>query len=233
MLNDYKFKSNNLENIINKNYRNNGNDDVLKYILKPCKVLDVGCGSGDNARILKENNCIVDGITISEMELKEASAFLRTGYLHNLENGLPEEVKKNRYDFIICSHVLEHICYPEKLLKDIRECLHPNCMLIVALPNLFHYKSRWQLAKGNFNYESAGIWDNTHFKWYTYKTGASTLKENGFRLVEKTVTGQLPLAFFFSRIFSDKLSAKIYNLLKKISPGFFGYQLLYVAEPDK
>lgn len=140
-----------MENIIKKSYHNDGNDDVLKYITKSCTVLDVGCGSGDNARVLKERNCTVDGITISENELVQASKYLNKGYLHNLGNGLPDEVKLNQYDFIICSHVLEHICYPENLLIDIWNCLQPNSKLIIALPNLFHYKSRWELVCGNFN----------------------------------------------------------------------------------
>ncbi len=221
-----------MENIIQKSYRNEGNDDVLKFITMPCRVLDVGCGGGDNARALKERGCIVDGITISEIERHEASSFLRNCYLYNLENGLPDELKNNQYDFIICSHVIEHICYPEKLLKDILQCLQSGGKLIVALPNLFHYKSRWQLLKGDFTYQSAGIWDNTHFKWYTYKTGIELLENNGFKVIVKTVTGQLPAASFFAKIFSEKFSATLFNQLKLVSPGLFGYQLLYVVEPS-
>jgi len=218
-----------MENTIHKNYRNSGNWDVLKFIEENSVVLDVGCGGGDNAKILKEKNCTVDGITISEAELKDASVFLRKGYLHDLEKGLPDAVRGNQYDYVICSHVLEHICYPDKLLSDIRASLKEDGKLIVALPNIMHYQSRWQLMKGNFNYQSAGIWDNTHFKWYTFKTGASLLEDNGFAIVEKTVTGQLPAASFFSKILPGKSAAALYDRLKKISPGLLGYQLLYVA----
>lgn len=221
-----------MENIIQKSYRNSGNDDVLRYIVKPGRVLDVGCGGGDNARVLKQRGCIVDGITISEIERSEASGYLRNCYLYNLEYGLPQEVKDNQYDYILCSHVLEHICYPEQLLKDILQCLQGNGKLIVALPNLFHYKSRWDLIKGNFNYQSAGIWDNTHFKWYTYETGLELLEHNGYRIIAKSVTGQLPAASFFAKILSEKASNALYNQLRKISPGLFGYQLLYVAEAN-
>jgi len=218
-----------LENIINKSYRNTGNDDVLNFVKEKGIVLDIGCGGGDNAKLLKERGFEVDGITISDSELKSAFPYLRKGYLYNLENGLPEEAKGNKYDYIICSHVLEHICYPEKLLNDIRACMNPGAILIVALPNIFHFKSRWELLKGNFNYNTSGIWDNTHFKWYSYKTGVQLLEQHGFKVEYKTVTGMLPGASFFSKIFSSKTSLLCYNMLKKISPGFFGYQLLYVA----
>jgi len=218
-----------LDNIALKSYRNTGNNDVLKFITEGSEVLDIGCGGGDNARNLQETGCMVDGITISATELNEAKNFLREGFLYDLENGLPDNVIIKKYDFIICSHVLEHICYPEKLLNGIKNCLRPGGKFIVALPNIMHYKSRWELCKGNFNYKSAGIWDNTHFKWYTYESGAELLQENGFKIIEKTVTGQLPGASFFSKLLSEKISLILYDKIKKISPGFFGYQLLYVA----
>lgn len=219
-----------MESTIHKNYRNSGNWDVLKFIQNNSIVLDVGCGGGDNAKILKERNCDVDGITISETELMDASTWLRHGYLHDLEKGLPVAVKNNLYDYVICSHVLEHICYPNKLLADIKECLNENGSLIVALPNIMHYKSRWKLVKGQFNYQPAGVWDNTHFKWYTFSTGASLLTDNGFVVKEKTVTGQLPGASFFSKLLPVKLADALYDCLKKLSPGLLGYQLLYLAE---
>lgn len=218
-----------MDKVSQKKYKNVGNGNVLRYLSQPGLVLDIGCGGGDNAIYLKAKGFEIDGITISELELTEAAPSLRAGYLFNLEAGLPEEVKNNKYDYIICSHVLEHICYPEQLLADVKKCLKNGGHLIVALPNLFHYKSRWELAKGNFNYQATGIWDDTHFKWYTYRTGAALLEKNGFEIITKTVTGRLPGASFFSKVFSEKFSTELYNQLKRISPGFFGYQLLYVA----
>jgi len=218
-----------MQHIGDKSYGNEGNEDVLQFLTIPGKVLDVGCGAGDNARILKPLGFRVDGITISEKELREANAFLQNGYLFNLENGLPEAAKNGAYDYVICSHVLEHICYPEQLLKDIQSCIKPGGKIIVALPNLLHYSSRWKLMRGEFNYQSAGLWDNTHFKWYSFKTGKALLENNGFKVVYSSVTGQLPGNSLFSKFLSKKMAQKLYNRLKKLSPGLFGYQLVYVA----
>lgn len=221
-----------LEHVIHKSYRNQGNHDVLRFVKGTGKVLDIGCGGGDNAILLKEKGFEVDGITISEIELNEATPHLRNGYIYNLENGLPKDVLQEKYDYIICSHVLEHICYPEKLLLDIGKSLKQDGKLIVGLPNLLHYKSRWELLKGNFNYQSAGIWDNTHFKWYSFESGAKLLEEYGFKIISKSVTGQLPAATLFSKFLSKNNALRLYNQIIKISPGFFGYQLLYVATSE-
>jgi 2-polyprenyl-3-methyl-5-hydroxy-6-metoxy-1,4-benzoquinol methylase len=218
-----------MQNICDKAYQNQGNEDVLTFLTQPGTVLDIGCGVGDNAKFLSERGYQVDGITISKHELEAASHFLNKGFLFNLEYGLPEEIKNQRYDYVICSHVLEHICYPTRLLADVKGCLKENGVMVVALPNLFHYSSRWKLACGEFDYQNAGLWDNTHFKWYTYRTGRSLLENNGFKVVFAGVTGELPGNSLFSKFLSKQISDRIFDQLKKISPGLFGYQLLYVA----
>ena len=124
-----------------------GNPYVIGLVPKEAKyVLDIGCGAGDNGEILKDMGYTVDGITISEDERETAQRIMRNVYVYNVERGLPSEIT-GKYDVIILSHVLEHICYPQQLLKDIHRILNPGGFLIIALPNLMHFRSRWQLMK--------------------------------------------------------------------------------------
>ena len=211
----------------NKIYQNAGNDDVLNLIDEHgLTVLDIGCGAGSLAKKLVVKNKIVDGISISPDELNEAKQFLRNVYLYNLENGLPPEIVKDTYDYVICSHILEHIAYPEKLLNDIKQALKKDGFLIVALPNVFHYKTRLQLLKGNFPKEDAGIWDYTHVRWYSYKSAVETLSEY-FTVEMATVTGELPFNSIAKKILPKRISQSIYKILTGLSKGLFGYQLLY------
>ena len=92
-----------------------------------------------------------------------------------------------------------------------------------------HYQSRWQLARGNFNYKDAGIWDYTHFKWYTFITARQLLEQHHFKIKVASVTGELPANTVFKKILPPTLRKYIYSLLIKVSKGFFGYQLLYTA----
>ncbi len=219
-----------MEQSKDKVYQNSGNADVLRHITKPhSTILDVGCGGGSLAGILKGLGHTVDGITISEEEHASAGTYCREVFIHNLEKGLPEKVLHNWYDYIVCSHVLEHIVYPKKLLSDSRKILTPGGRLIVALPNLMHYKSRMKLVSGNFNYQQAGIWDYTHVKWYTYRSAQKMLANAGFIVETAEVTGELPLNSVFSKILPASARKKIFNALAGISKGFFGYQLLFTA----
>lgn len=221
-----------MKSTLEKYYTDKGNLDVLSLIPNDATyILDVGCGSGSNSSLIKEKiDCIIDGITLSGTEAKEASRFMRQVFVHNLENGLPESLKTEKlYDVVICSHVLEHICYPNSLLNDIKNVLNDKGILIVALPNIMHYKSRFELLKGNFNYLESGVWDYTHFRWYTFKTGHDLLTNSGFVVVKSYVSGDLPL-LTITRILTVSIRQKIFALLSKISKGFFGGQLLYVAQ---
>ena len=215
-----------------KIYSNQGNPTVLREIKKlsnnPIKILDLGCGNGDLGNLLKTDMHYIDGVTISESEFKFAKNILDNVYLYNLEQGLPEDILENKYDIILCSHILEHLCYPNKLLQDIKNVLTESGHLVVCLPNILHYKSRLELLKGNFVYSEVGLWDHTHFKWYTFESAKILLVDNGFKIKRKYVTGEMPFGTFFSFV-PKKIQKKIFLLLTKISNGFFGDQLVYIV----
>jgi methionine biosynthesis protein MetW len=210
-----------------------GNPFVIGLVPKDAKhILDVGCGAGDTGGVLHEMGYIVDGITLSEDEKREAGKVMRNVWVHNAEQGLPAEMTE-QYDVVILSHVLEHICYPQRLLQDVRNRLKPGGILIVALPNLMHFNSRWKLTRGNFKYQEYGIWDYTHFRWYTFKSAQDLLRENNYTVEKADVSGWIPFEHRLKKITPAGIRNGIFNMLKKISPGLFGFQLLYVARPNK
>jgi SAM-dependent methyltransferase len=147
---------------------------------------------------------------------------MRNVYVYNVERGLPSDIT-GKYDVIILSHVLEHICYPQQLLKDIHKILNPGGFLIIALPNLMHFRSRWQLMKGNFEYQEYGIWDYTHFRWYTYKSGKKLLEDAGYKVEKSDVSGEIPFEPKLKKVIPEGPRKGMYRFLKKISPGLFGF----------
>ena len=93
-----------------KIYINQGNQAVLNSVPEHAlKILDIGCGAGDNASVLFQKQKIIDGITLSELEREIALQYCRQVAILNLEQGLPKEFLENEYDACICSHVLEHL----------------------------------------------------------------------------------------------------------------------------
>ena len=208
-------------------YKNAGNPEVLKAVPDDSKyILDIGCGAGDNARVLIEKGKIVDCITISEKEASHVKTFCRNVYVYDLENGLPDI--NQRYDVFLCSHIIEHIAYPQKLLEDILKLMDDRSVLIIALPNFLDYKSRMKIFFGNFDYEDSGNFDYTHLRFYTYKTGRELLENNNFIIINSWVQSFLP----FNRLLKylpALLKDFILQCLLFVSRGLFGSQLIYIA----
>ena len=218
----------NNKNIVEKIYTDAGNFSILKLINgQKLRILDVGCGSGDNAKLLKLLGHRVDGITISDVEADIVKNIVENVYIFNLENGLPE--LSGNYDIILCSHVIEHIVYPEKLMLDIKRLCNHGAQLVVALPNLMNYKSRIEILKGNFEYKESGIWDFTHVKWYTFLSAKKLLTKYGFEIVYEGVEGDLPFSRFLFFL-PKKVKRFLIKILIFISKGLFGSQLIFKAK---
>lgn len=215
------------QKITDKKYSNQGNTHILSNIPDTAQIiLDLGCGAGDNAKILNNKGKIVDGITISDSEAEEAKKYCRSVLIHNLETGLPQQAKGN-YDAIICSHVLEHIVYPKKLLDDIRIIMVPGkTSFLIAVPNLLVYKNRLKMLFGKFEYTETGLMDYTHVKWYTFDSLKKLLEESGFIIEKCWAGGGVPFQSYLNFL-SQRQRDSITRILLSISKGFFGGELLF------
>jgi len=217
-----------MKTVENKSYKNLGNSAVLRHIPSTARtILDVGCGAGDNARILAAKGKVVDGITLSISELNNAKDFCRTVIIHDLEKGLPVQLE-GPYDCVVCSHVLEHICWPEKLLTDIRRCLRMDGLLLVALPNMLFWKNRCKICAGILEYHESGLMDNTHFRWYSFASAQRMLSRNGFEVLSAQAEGSFPVPLR-GRVFPHQLTRPIDTWASALFPGLFGLQMIYTA----
>lgn len=196
---------------------------IKVYFPNSKTVLDLGCGLGGNLLAIKNAGLTVTGVTISPEEADCASHICPI-FTHDLEKGLPLEVKMNYYDVVIAAHLLEHIFYPDHLLNDVWRVVRNG--LIIVIPNLLFWRNRLKMLFGIFEYQDLGIMDYTHSRWYTLKTIKRLLVQHGFVVTSATATDGL---FSGKSFFKSKMD----NILLKTFPGLFGFQFYIVASNSK
>jgi SAM-dependent methyltransferase len=222
------------ESVADRTYYNNGNPALLDLLETNCKfILDVGCGSGDNARLLKERRpqSIVFGITLSQTELEAASQDLEAGWVADIETSDLAFLGSRTFDAIIFSHVLEHLREPPKILERFLRFLKPEGFLLIAVPNVLVWSQRLKFMAGQFEYLNGGVLDDTHLRFFTYLTADQYLVSNlaGLRITRKSVSGSVPLWLLRRHVFPQRLSAWLDRIGCKVYPNLFGDQVLIQA----
>jgi 2-polyprenyl-3-methyl-5-hydroxy-6-metoxy-1,4-benzoquinol methylase len=166
------------------------NPQIIKFILEKipnhARILDVGCGTGKLGKLLKlRASCYLTGIEID----REAADIAKEAYdklvIMNLEDLVNEKCPlegMDQYDFVVLGDILEHVTNPDNLLRCFRNSLKADGFLIASIPNVANWMIRIGLLFGNFDY-SGGILDQSHLRFYTYKTAKELLVRNGLKIV--------------------------------------------------
>ncbi|SEK11254.1 Ubiquinone biosynthesis O-methyltransferase [Marinovum algicola] len=182
-------------------YLNAGNPLVLG-MLPQCtrRVLDVGCGGGDNARRLQEMHPGIEvvGLTHSAEEGAIAAPHLTAVHVVDLENGLTDAAMADwgaPFDLLLFSHVLEHLTDPVAVLRRCLTRLQSGGHILIAVPNVLEWRTRMQFLRGHFVYTDQGILDRTHMRFFTYRTAPDELiaPVEGLRLLDRRGRGAVPL----------------------------------------
>lgn len=217
-------------------YKNNGNHDVVRMIPSSCKrILDIGCGAGDNAALVRERipGCEIVGITRSESEAERARRYMTECWVENIEGGIPEHIRSQAFDCIVFSHVLEHLVHPAAVVARMTRLLSSGGRVVIAVPNVLFFKVRMQFLLGKFEYQpGGGILDDTHLHFYTYFTASSYLLSQSpdLRVVGKLAPGHFPFGGMRGRLIPHAWSELIDSWAGRNWPNLFGRQIVLAAE---
>jgi O-antigen biosynthesis protein len=163
------------------------NDDtapakILRLVKPNCKVLEIGCASGIQSRILTEHlGCKVTGIEINAEAAQDARQYCEQVIVGDIEQiSLEEHLQPHRYDVIIFADVLEHLKDPARVLEKIMPFLSDIGYLLISVPNIVHSSVIMEMINGKFDYHKYGLLDDTHIKFYTKKTLYCLLEKSGY-----------------------------------------------------
>jgi SAM-dependent methyltransferase len=157
---------------------------------------------------------------------------MRRCWVADIEDELPEDIVERSYDTILFSHVLEHLRFPAAVVGKFARLLSESGQVLIAVPNVLSWRTRLRFLLGDFQYESAGVLDDTHLHFYTYVTADKYLLSDAkeLSLTHKLADGNVPLWVLRRRFLSDGLRRQFDEYGCRRWPNLFGWQVLIRAE---
>jgi len=205
---------------------------VIKLVEERSNVLEIGCSSGSQTKILtKTLECTVTGIEINPEAASDAARFCDRIITGNIENiDLTEALGDSRYDFIILSDVLEHLHSPNNTLTKLSTYLNESGSIIASIPNIAHIGLIFELANGKFDYRQFGLLDDTHIRFFTKKSIYHLFESAGYNisLLDRTTCSFENSEF--KTIVTDSKDKEIVKYIESHNPEFDTYQFIVKAE---
>lgn len=152
------------------------------------RILDVGCAEGLLGESLKQQGLAseVVGIELFPDAAKVAETRLDRVICGDIELMSYEALgsEPESFDYIICGDVLEHLRDPWTLLSWLVALLKKDGLLIVSVPNVRHWSVLFPLLfQGEWKYQSHGIMDQTHLRFFTKKSAVQMFMDSGITLL--------------------------------------------------
>ncbi|MBS3762564.1 MAG: class I SAM-dependent methyltransferase [Planctomycetes bacterium] len=156
--------------------------DFLNSVMKPDRVLDVGCAHGFFLRMMRETGWECVGVEPSPDAARYASEKL------NLEvhSGHVEDAPFARGSFGAATlwYVLEHVPNPTAVLSHAARLLRPGGYLILRVPNANVKVDRMLALLGNFGRRFFLINPPRHLYDYNTSTIRKLLRKTGFKVLK-------------------------------------------------
>jgi len=131
---------------------------IIEHIDKYASILDIGCANGGLLKTLKDMGCNnltgLDPSPACVNNLKESGINGVQGGLFDIEN-----IKNNKYDCIILSHVFEHIRDLQSAVINLLSLLEENGIMYVEVPDASRYKDYYVVPYYYFDSEHINHFD--------------------------------------------------------------------------
>jgi 2-polyprenyl-3-methyl-5-hydroxy-6-metoxy-1,4-benzoquinol methylase len=154
---------------------------IARMIEPGLRVLELGCGPGTVTRILHAKGCRVTGMDMDGQALEVCRPFCDRVIQTDLSAaGWVQAVKGEIFDVVVLADVLEHLNCPQDLLDALANLLADDGYVVLSVPNVSHLSVLSCLMAGHFPYQSTGLLDRTHVRFFGRHDVEQLLLASGF-----------------------------------------------------
>jgi len=174
-------------------------DIVCEIASSPGRVLDIGCGAGEFLSSFANRGWQTVGVEPGKQYAEKA----RGRGIEVIEEPLTDELVKRlgAFDAVLLIHVLEHIPYPENMLRMIRELLRPGGIFLCEVPNDFNPLQEVAITVHGLRPWWIALPD--HLNYFSISTLASFIAGHGFEVVLQTTDFPVEMFLLWGDIYVD------------------------------
>jgi SAM-dependent methyltransferase len=135
------------------------------------RIVEVGCARGRLGYELKQQwpERTVIGIQLDAAAAAIASERLDHVLVQDVAAGFAG-IESGSVDCVIFGDVLEHLYDPESVLRQARDLLAPDGVVLVCVPNICHFSLVKALLRAGPMYQPSGLLDATHIRFFSHAT---------------------------------------------------------------
>ena len=153
---------------------------VLSLLPAGARCVDVGCGAGGLAPLLRSKFGFVAGLDLSVTLAHAASQRgMRTACADLDEGDLP--LAEESFDAAVCCDVMEHVFDPVVFARRVVRILRPSGVFVVSVPNIRYLPRVLSLVRGYFPRTTGDPhgYDGGHLHYFTTRNVAEVFERAG------------------------------------------------------
>ena len=198
---------------------------LLKYVLKDERIMDYGCASGEFVNYAGREFEIY-GCDVSSDAIESAKE--RFSQYKNRFYTTKELAKSAEHFSCICLwDVIEHIEYPNELIRNLRKMLKEDGLMILSTPDVGAFFSKITRAHWPF------MTPPEHLCFFSKKSMYYFARKNGFEICRWFARGKWAnlgfLMYKFNKTSSVKIPQRVINAFNK---GWLASLRMYVPTHD-
>lgn len=146
------------------------------------KLLEIGAGDGATLREAKRRGLADYAVALDLVAPSPGEPVIdhfQVGDAERIGIDLPVDY----FDIVIAGDVLEHLVDPWRMVSRLVELLKPDGLFVASIPNFRNHRALAPiLLQGDFRYESAGLLDRTHLRFFCRSNVVDLFRRAGLEI---------------------------------------------------